>query len=247
MALLPTLVHDIKTRVAGEVLVYYNLGNGKKIGALVVGADAVEKLPASSCGGSQDCPSGGFPAAVIIKPNEAALTVSSGGTFPLKSPVNAALEIDDALSDDINDYDLTYAGAAVGDSVEVWCLPTPSDDVLICFEQGFSPEVGEVFRPVPRKMTPADHFVRQRPENSISLTDILVSAWDGLQRINGIRVTLIAKVYPDSGSTPSQINYYTGAQINVPSLDNPSDANESIEITGEGRFDQALIFAAQPS
>ena len=245
MPQLPTLVHDKKTKVGGEVLVYYNLDSGRKIGSLVEGASGVEKNAVTACGGSQSCPSGAFPAAVIAVPNTTSIAVSDGPTFEAQSPVGAAGEIDTALSEDINSYDMT--ASTVGDSVDIWCLPDPSNDVLICFEQGFSPATGERFRAVPRKFNPADHYVRQRSENTISLTDIFVSAWDGIQRLNGLTVTLVAKIYPDGGATPSQINYYPQVRLNVPSLDVPGEANDSIEITGEGNFEEALVFAAKPS
>lgn len=246
MPVLPTLVHTKATKVAGEVLVYYNLDSGRRIGALVQGASGVEKRAADSCGGATEtCPSGAFPAATIVRPNEAQIVVTSGPTFEAKSPVGIAGEIDISLDEDITGYDM--AATNVGDSVDIWCLPDPSNDVLICFEQGFSPTTGEKFRAVPRKFQPVDHYVRQRSENSISLTDIFVSAWDGIERLNGITVTLIAKVFPDGGAVPSQLNFYQQVRLNVPSLDAPAEANDSIEITGEGNFQEPLIFAAQPS
>lgn len=246
---LPTTVHSKRTRVGGEVLVYYNLAVGKKIGSLAVGASAVEKTAEATCTDEANCPTSGFAAAVIRVPNEVAIIVTGGGTFPVKSPIGAAIEIDKdsvAYSALIDNYDINNNGSP-GDQVDIICLPDPTDDVLVCFENGFSATAGITQRPVPRKFNTADHYVRQRPENTITLTDILVSAWDGLQRLNGLEITLIAKLFPDGGSVPNQIMYYSGVKLNMPQLDSPGDANESIEHNAEGTFNHVAIFAAQPS
>ena len=245
---LPTTVHNKRTRVGGEVLVYYNLGVGKKIGSLAVGASAVEKTAEATCTDEATCPTSGFAAAVIRVPNEVAIIVTGGGTFPIKSPIGAAIEIDQesvAYSSDIEDYDINN-NASPGDQVDIICLPNPLDDKLVCFENGFSATAGTTQRPVARKFNVADHYVRQRPENAITLTDILVSAWDGLQRLNGLEVTLIAKLFPDGGAVPSQVMYYSGVKLNMPQLASPGEANESIEHSAEGSFNHVAIFAAQP-
>ena len=246
---LATTVHNSKTRVGGEVLVYYNLGNGKKLGNLAVGASGIEKSAEASCTDAATCPTSGFSAAVIRVPNEAALALTGGGYFPIKSPIGAALEIDGAVipyvDQEIGDYDM--GGGSVGDQAEIVCFPDPTDDVLLCFENGFNADAGASQKAIPRKFNSVDHYVRQRPENTISLTDMLVSAWDGLQRLKGLDITIIVKVFPEGGAVPSQIMYYSGVRLTMPDIASPGDANESIEHSAEGSFNSIAVFAAQPS
>lgn len=246
MASIPDLVYDGKTRVGAEVLLYYNLGKGVKIGSLVKTATGIDKLPEAPCADTIVCPTSGWVAGSLPKQNLAAITAVTPGTdgFPLKSPVGSAVEVQDTPSTNINTF--SFTGGAVGDTVDILCMPNPADDVLICFDAGFTPTIGRANRPIPRKFLAADHFVRQRPENSVRISDLLVSHWAGLQRINGIDVTLIAKIYPDGGSSASEIQYYLGARLSVPSMNSAAEANDSITIDAEGTFNFAAIFSAPP-
>lgn len=244
MATLTELVFNGRTRVGAEVLLYYNLGKGVKIGSLVKQTGGVEKLPEQPCADTIVCPTSGWVAASLPKSNLGAITAVTPGTdgFPLKSPVGSAVEVQDTPSTDITDFDMT--GGAVGDTVDILCMPNPDDDVLICFDQGFTVTIGRADRPIPRKFLAADHFVRQRPENSIRVSDLLVGHWSGLQRINGIDVTLIAKIFPDGGTAPSEIQYFLGARLSVPPMNSGAEANDSIQIDAEGTFNFAAIFSA---
>lgn len=244
MPSIPTLTYDGKTRVGAEVLLYYNLGKGVKIGSLFKTGGVVQKLPEEPCASTIVCPTSGWVAASLPKANEAAITAVTPGSegFPIKSPVGSAVEVQDTPSTDIDDFDFT--GGANGDTVDILCLPNPDDDVLICFDAGFTPTIGRADRAIPRKFLAADHFVRQRPENSIRISDLLVGHWTGLQRINGIDVTLIAKIYPDGGSAPSEIQYYVGTRLSVPPMNSGAEANDSIQIDAEGTYNYAAIFSA---
>jgi len=247
MAKLTTTVHTKKTKIGAEVLIYYNLDSGKKIGSLIKTASGVEAIAESSCAETLSLPTSGFAAYGIRVSNTTLMTPADGvgsATFPAHSPVGAAIENDATYSATIGDY--TFSGGSVGDQMEVIALPNPDNDVLICYDQGFNATPGNALRAIPRKMNPADHYVRQRPENTISLGNLLVSAWDGLQRIRGVPVTLIAKVFPEGGSVPSEIQYFTNVRLFPPSIDVPAEGNDSIELTGEGNFNDVLIFAAQP-
>lgn len=247
MATLPNLVFDGKTRVGAEVLLYYNLGKGVKIGSLVKTGAGIDQLPEQPCADTITCPTSGWVAASLPKQNLGAITAVTPGSdgFELKSPIGSAVEVQDTPSTDITDF--SFTGGAVGDTVDILCMPNPDDDVLICFDQGFTPTVGRANRPIPRKFLAADHFVRQRPENSIRISDLLVSHWVGLQRIDGIDITLIAKIYPDGGSSPSEIQYYLGARLSVPKMNTAAEANDSITIDAEGTFNFAAIFSALPT
>ena len=247
MASLPDLVYDGKTRVGLEVLLYYNLGKGVKIGSLVKTASGVDQLPEEPCASTIVCPTSGWVAASLPKSNQGAITAVTPGSngFPLKSPVGTAVEVQDTPSVDITDF--SFTGGAIGDTVDILCMPNPDDDVLICFDQGFTATIGRADRPIPRKFLAADNFVRQRPENTIRISDLLVSHWVGLQRINGIDVTLIARIYPDGGSSASEIQYYLGARLSVPPMNSAAEANDSITIDAEGTFNFSAIFSATPT
>lgn len=248
MAKLTTMVHTKKTKIGAEVLIYYNLDSGKKIGTLVKTAAGVEAIQESSCAEDLNLPTSGFAAYGIRVSNQSIITPADGvsaAAFPAKSPIGVAIENDTTYSATIGDYD--FSGGSVGDQIEVIALPNPDNDVLICYDQGFSATPGNALRAIPRKMNPADHYVRQRPENTISLGNLFVSSWDGLQRIIGVPVTIIAKVFPEGGSVPSEIQYFTNVRVFPPSIDVPSESNDSIELTGEGNFNDVMKFAAQPS
>lgn len=242
---LPELTYDGKTRVNAEIQVYYNLGKGVKIGSLVKTSGGVEQLADSPCASTIVCPTSGWVAASLPKENGAAITMSPGSrVFPAQSPLGTAEEVQVLASTDITDF--TFTGGTVGDTVDILCMPNPDDDVLVCFDVGFQATVGQANKPIPRKFLPADHFVRQRPENSLSISDLLVGHWNGLQRINGIDVTLIVKIFPDGGSAPSEIQYYLGCRLSVPPMNEGNDGNASIEIGATGTFNWAAIFSAEP-
>jgi hypothetical protein len=243
MPALPTLLYNKKSRVSGEALVYYNLGRAQKIGTLFKGASTVEKIPESSCGGTLSYPTSGFVAAVVKVPNEAAITIDSK-VFPLKSPVGLAQEIT-SLGTNINSY--TFTGGNVGDQIDIVMFPYPGDDVLICYDRGLNATVGQSVRAIARKFNPADHYVRQLPENTLNLTDLYVGGLDGVRRLNGIEVTLIQRTVPDGGLVPNEILYFSNVRLSVPPTNSGADAGESIEIQATGNFGEYASFAATPT
>lgn len=163
--------------------------------------------------------------------------------IPALAPLYTSEEIDGATpSDDINDFDATPSVA--GDGVTIVSLPNPADDVLICYDRGFSVSPGVTLRPITRKMEAANHHVLQRPDNSISLSDLFVSNYDGVQAIRGRQGTLIVKIFPNETAAPQEIHYYTGAVLNPQPIATPSESNDSAEISVDGTFNFSAIFAA---
>lgn len=247
MGALPSLTHNPRTRIGNEVLLYYNLGKVIRVGAINRTATGYEKVQESSCAGTLTAPVSGFSAATIVKSNETLISAlgTAAGQIPAQSPVGTGAEYEGTYSTDIEDYSMS--GGAEGDSVDILLLPDPNDDVLICFDQGFTANVGDTTRPIARKFNPADHFVRQRPENSISLSDFMISNWEGLRRINGREVTLVAKIYPDGGGVASEIQYFTNCRFNVPFNNVPAEGNDSIQIDADGVYNNVVVFSDQPS
>jgi hypothetical protein len=219
---LPTLVYDGKTKTGNEVLVFANLGVGILKQQLGFGT-SVNITP---CVSGEACPTGSFDATVINNPNKGAV-----GTIPANAPVFTAAEG-------------VQNPTVAGDTADVLCLPNPADDFLICFDQGVQPTLGETFRAVPRKYNPVDHVVRIRGEFSISLTDLFISNWDGIQKLRGRRSTIIVKIMPGGGGSFQEIQYYTNVTLNVPPVNTGNDGNASIEIQGQGAFSFCAIFSA---
>jgi hypothetical protein len=225
---LPTMGFRKETKTGNEVALYYNLGIGIIKKRLFNGGSTV----VTSCGGSNACPANSFDATVLT--SVLADDQPAFGTMPANSPLFTAVEGEQSITTD-------------GVFADLVCLPDPANDVLICFDQGFEASLGATFRAVPRKYDVADHYVRQRSENSIRISDFFVSNWAGIQRIRGRRVTIIAKIFPQGGGQPSEIQYYSNVLLNVSPLNYGNDGNANIEINGEGAFNFAAIFAQQPS
>ena len=243
MPSLPTLIYNKRTRVSGESLIYYNLGRAQKVGTLFKGESTIEKIPESSCGGTLQYPTSGFIAAVIKVPPEAAITIDSK-IFPIKAPIGMAYEIAGSGTN-INSY--TFTGGAVGDQIDIVMYPNPADDVLICFDRGLQATVGQSVRPIARKFNPADHYVRQTPENTLNLTDLYVGGLSGVRRLNGVEVTLVQRLLPDGGSVPCEIIYYSNVRLSVPPTNTGAEGGESIEIQASGNFGEYASFSAAPT
>lgn len=246
---LPSLVYDPKTRVGGEFYLYYNLGIANRLGTLGLdGNDSPVWDAAQSCGQSGTNPTGGFTAMKAKKPIIATVDSTwrvnalTGGILPGSAPIGAAAEMGTAVTS-VTSYNIT--NAEPGDGVDIWVLPNPDEDVLICFDQGLSASIGAENKAIPRKFDPVDHYVRQRPDNSISLKEMYCCNLRGLSLLRQRDCTLIGKFFPDGGAIPSEIIYYTGVRLNIP-MDIPEDANESVSISAEGRFSDKLAFTARP-
>ncbi len=248
--ILPTLSYNPRTRASGEVLVYYNLGNAYTYGAAGnAGANTPTWRSEPQCAGVATPPSG-FVAAraiVAIGANDFDLSIQGDDfVMPGLSPVSNGIEIEDAtLSEPIDAGDITINDGNEGDSVEIIALPHPDNDVLLCYDQGLNAEIQDEFRAIPRKFVTADHYVRQRPSNTISLAEFFVCNLQGLSLLRGRDVTIIAKFYPDGGAVPSQIDYFTGVRLNVP-REIPQEANDSVQVNASGSFKQFISFCAEP-
>jgi len=223
MPVLPSLIYSGVTKINNEVLIYANLGVGILKQQLGFGS-SVNVTP---CVAGEACPPGSFDATVINFPNKGAV-----GTIPALAPLFTAKEG-------------VQNPTVSGDVADVLCLPNPADDFLICFDQGISPTVGETYRAIPRKFNPVDHIVRQRGTNSITITDLYISSWEGIRRLAGRRCTLIVKIAPGGGGSYQEIQYYTNVTLNVPPIATGNDGNASVEIQGQGNFSYCAVFAAQ--
>lgn len=224
---LPAMVHEPTTKTGNEVALYYNMGVGRITKRLYSAGETIEE----SCGRVESCPDGSFLATILQ-----AVTVPvqpAFGDMPENAPLHTAVE---------GEFSPTVPGV----QALLACLPNPADDHLICFDQSFEPSFGNTFRPIPRKFNAADHYVLQRSENTIRISDVYVSNFDGLNRLRGRPCTLIAKVYPNGGGAPSEVQYYTNVILSVTPISTQSDSNASIEITGDGSFSFAAIFSKQP-
>lgn len=231
MPSLPTLVWSPRTKVNGDVFIYFNPQKGQiksfsqfSGGEVVtaVNKNCMTNAPVACADG------GGFDAGVIWSPNSVAV-----GGLPVNSPIYTALE-----------GGISPGGE--GDIVANVCLPDPANDVIICFDGGVDANPGVSYKPVPRKMFPVDHYVQQRPDNKITLNDTFVSNWIGLQRIKGVPVTIIVKVSPGGTGIFSEIQYYSGVVLDPQPMKSGEDANASVGITMQGYYEFCAIFAAQP-
>lgn len=222
---LPVMQYSRLTKTNNDVAVYYNLDVGIVKKRLYNGGFTTDP----TCGGSSACPSGSFDATVLTAVT--AETQPAFGSFPANSPIGTAFEGE-------------MSPTADGVYANLICLPNPANDVLICFDGGVEPNPGLEFRPVPRKYNPADHYVRQRMEGSLRITDMFVSNWVGVERIRGRRCTIIVKIFPSGGGAPSEIQYYSNVLLSVPPVSSGNDGNANIEVTGEGSFSLYAIFSA---
>lgn len=211
MAAPPTLVHDPRTRTSNEAWVFYNPDVGKIKEFRKHDGLAVQTYTTPNCGSSESCPANSFD-----------VTISQGIT-PGADPAGNAV---------IGDI----APAVAGETNVLACLPDWDNNVFLCFDQGVTANTGAYARAVPSKFDTASHFVRQRTENSLTLNDLHVSNWDGLQAINGVRCTIIVALTPDGSGVFSELQYYVNALITVQHMNSGSDGNASIEISGEGNF-----------
>lgn len=250
---LPTLVYDERTRVAGEFYLYYNLGTHYQYGQIGnAGGDVANWVPSGGCCNLSDPPVSGILAARVltpIGPVDNVFTIQGKEfTIPAYSPPGHSVELDNGtpLTEPIEDADVEVIDGTAKDAVEIILLPNLANDVLLCFDQGFNAEAGDENRPIPRKFEPVCHYVRQRPTNNISLSELFVCNLQGLNLLRQRDVTLIGKFFPDGGAIPSQIDYYTGVRLNIP-RNVPQESNDSVQVDATGTFQKFLSFAAEPT
>jgi hypothetical protein len=231
MVALPNLIRTKKTKTNNEVTIWANLDVGRVVSTSIYisGQNRTTAFTHASCCtdllGVCGCPVGSFAATVNMCKN-----VSAIGLLPPASPIFAAVEG-------------TSPPGAEGDMVYNICLPNPANDFLICFDQGAAPSPGLSYKPIPLKYDPVSHYVRQRPENTITLSDLFVADRSGLQRIRGIPVTIIIKVSPDGCGVFQEIQYYSNVILNPKPMNSAADGNASIEISMEGPFSFCAIFS----
>jgi len=248
---LPGLLFNPKTRVAGEFYLYYNLARARYVGAIGIDAEGDEAWRAEqSCGELPNLPASniGVVRAKVPLNNTAPSTWSIGagtGTLPTLAPPGQAAEIGTIVIP-VGNPAMTTVNTQPGDSVDVIALPGQAGDVLICYDQGFTANPGDEYRAIARKFVPVDHYVRQRPENSIDLSEFYVSSTIGLERLRGRTVTLKGVFYPDGGSVPSEIIYFTDVRLNVP-FDIPDDSNDSVNPGLTGTFRDLIALTGQPA
>jgi hypothetical protein len=249
MPQLPDLVYDKRTRVAGEFFLYYNLGAAFYAGSVGMDADSDPVLNVeASCAGASTPPASGFGAvrARVGLKKSSPTTWGAGGitaTLPALAPQDQAAEASAAFAANPSS---AVGNGLPGDSVDLITLPGVAGDVLICFDQGLTVELGDQFKPIPRKFNPVDHYVRQRVSNTITLTDLYSNGLEGLARLRGRDITLIGKFFPDGSAIPSEIHYFTNVRLTVPT-NVPDDVNESVTNAATGTFRDRLIFSAEPS
>jgi hypothetical protein len=254
MAALPALIYDALSRIGNEAFVFYNLGKAISIGKITKTADGSAYTPELSCATTLVAPTGGFLVARVHKKDSAtALVIVDGGgedvdiTIPAASTQGASFEMQDpAPALNTLEAGFVMTGGAVGDCVELLILPNPDDDVQICYDRGFTATPGVTQRAIVRKDNPVDHRVRQRPENTLSLTDLDVNNWVGVQALRDKEATIIVKVMPQNIGLPCQIRYYTQCMLNMP-WEIPAEGNDSIQVAATGQFSKDCIFAAVPA
>lgn len=245
---LPDLIYDPRTRVGGEVLLYYNLGKAFYAGSIGMDADDEAVLSVeASCAGASTPPASGFGAIRARVGLTAAGPTNWGasgatGTLPGLAAQDQSAEATAAFP--ANPTSGSGNGEP-GDSVDLITLPGVAGDVLVCFDQGLTVELGDQFRAIPRKFVPVDHYVRQRVTNTITLSDLYSNGLDGLARLRGRDVTLILKFFPDGSAIPSEIHYFTNVRLTVPT-NIPDDPNESVTNNATGGFRDRLIFSGEP-
>ena len=245
---LPGLVYDQKTRVGGEFYLYYNLGIANYLGTLGLDGNNVPRWqPNTTCGSGGTNPDGGFTVARVRK-SLATSTDSTwivnglSGIIPGQSPISQSCELG-AAQTEVTTYNII--GAQPGDSVDIIVLPDPANDVLVCYDQGFNAASGNENKPIPRKFEAVDHYVRQRPENNITLTEMYTCNLSGLSKLRQRDVTLIGKFFPDGGGVPCEIIYYTVVRLSNP-MEVPQEANDSVTVSAEGSFQHDVRFTAEP-
>jgi hypothetical protein len=246
---LPALVFDPKTRVGGEFYLYYNLGQAYRYGSVGVDGEGDPTFRAEApCAGNLALPASGFQvirAAVPIKADvESTWEVDSlTAKLPPFAPPGAAAELTllggTPITPTLGNLDIT--GAVPGDSVDIMVLPNPEDEVLICYDEAFNMDVGDEQKAIGRKFSPVDHYVRQRPNNQLTISDLYVTAQEGLAALRNRPVTLIGKFFPDGGAAVGEIYYWTNVMLNVP-FGKGDDVNESVKISATGMFDRFLSF-----
>jgi hypothetical protein len=213
---------DPATRTGNEATIYYNLTPSVCLGQIVCTDDdgtTVEFVPEDSCAEEIEfSASGGFIAVRAARANQhtgdVELGMTIGGddgvvTVEGLMPISYSKEVSGDIAtlnvgpDDVSAVSVETGTLIKGDSYQVFVLPDPDDDVLICYDKGFEANLGETQRAIPRKFRAVDHYVQTRGESSITLNDLLVTNKRGIRRIRGRDVTLIVRIVPGGFGLPT--------------------------------------------
>jgi len=227
---LPTFVYAPEVKTGNEVHIYYNLGVGRIKKRLYFGGEVEE----TSCAGSPTCPAGSFDATVLTSVINVDSQQDAFGSIPENSPLYTAM-VGEA------------SPANSGVNADLVCLPDTANDVLICYDRSFTANTGNQFKAVPRKFTAADHYIRQRGENSLTMSDLFISNRKGLQAIRGRRCTIIAKIYPQGGGSCQGVIYFSNCILNMPPIAYGDDQNAEMTVQAEGSFQFCAVFDAEPT
>lgn len=228
---LATLAWHPKVKINGDIWVYYNPDPGKITHSVLFSGGIVHTVQRRRCGtypdGEDSVAEGGqIVATVVATPNSVV-----AGDIPADAPPGFAVE---AETDPTGEGDFFYRVA----------LPDPTNDVFLCFDQGFSSKPSNKFRPIPNKLSEIDHYVNQRGENTLTVSDQFVSNWRGLQKIAGRPCTIIVKITPNGTGVFSELQYYCNVILNPAPMNAGADFNEPIAISMDGTYDFNAIFSA---
>lgn len=253
------LADNIKTRTGNEITISYNLTPSLLLGQIAfISPSELEFVPEESC--AEDIAfsaSGGFLAVRAARANEHTGDIelgvnTSGGngsvTVEGVQPISYSKEVSgtittlDLAPDDVTSVSLNSGTGVTGDSYQLFVLPNPAENVLICYDRGFEANLGDTQRAIPRKFRAVDHYVTTRGESSITLNDLLVSNKRGLRRIRGRDVTLVVTLTPGGFGLPVEVQYFTKVRLNVPM--SVPEGDDSVQISGTGNFEFDLVFSA---
>jgi hypothetical protein len=251
---LAPVAFDPRSRVGGEFYLWYNLNNYVNYGSVALASDGTTSYWSSlaGCGGSATPPPSGvyaIRAKTAIKAS-GEVAVSIGGltaTLPGLCPPGTTVEATGSgFTPPATPSGTAITGGQPGDTFDVICLPSPASDILICYDDGFTMELGEISKPIPRKFNPVDHYVRQRPSNTLNIQNLYCCNLKGLSALAQRSCCLIGKLFPDGGGIPTEVLYWGNVRLTAP-LQIPQDANESVIVQATGSFQDYMAFTAQPT
>ena len=233
---LPTLIYNGLTKTGNEMHVYIDKCPGRMLyqKTYVHGSGMLTFNYQASCGQGFACPHP-LEATILTSCNNNAIGGVPPAGIPADSPMYTAM--------------VGHNEAFTGNGVSVLWAEIPDFDyaTLVCYDQGGNPTPGLPFRPIPRKFNPVDHYVRIRPENRITLSELFVSNWDGLQQVKGCPCTVILALMPSGAGAYQEIHYFCNTLLNPNSFNWGAEGNDSQTISLEGSFSFcAILSAAKP-
>lgn len=128
-----------------------------------------------------------------------------------------------------------------GDGFDISVLPDESDDVVIKFDQGFAPDLGNEVKPIYDKYN-LDHNKRVRGDHTLTLSAFYTNATTGLPRIHNRDATLRWEFRDDGQATPTEVRYYHRCRLSV-KVESPSADDGEVTASGEGTFGDLYVFS----